>query len=240
MPASRLPTQRIPSSSDPQTSAREAAVDRKLVQRVNVGDEAAFNEIVERYRTKIFNLTLGLLHNQGDAEELTQDTFIRAYRGLARFRGDSSLATWLYRIAMNLARNRYWYFFRRRRHATLSLDCPLGDDSAATFADQFASEAHDPAQETATDEFTSLIAECMERLDAAHREILTMRNILHLSYEEIAASLGLNVGTVKSRIARARERLRAQLAEVCPEFADLPPADFFLSPQAVYARPAFA
>jgi RNA polymerase sigma-70 factor (ECF subfamily) len=241
MHVSRVSNKKSPASPASQTSAREAAYDRELVRRVNAGDEAAFNEIVERYRTKIFGLTLGLLHNQGDAEEITQDTFIRAYRGLARFRGDASLATWLYRIAMNLARNRYWYFFRRRRHATLSLDCPLGDDSAATFADQFASEAHDPAQETATDEFTSLIAECMERLDAAHREILTMRNVLHLSYEEIAASLGLNVGTVKSRIARARERLRAQLAEACPEFApDLPPADFFLSPRPVYARPAIA
>jgi RNA polymerase sigma-70 factor (ECF subfamily) len=241
MHASRVPTTKNPSSSAPQSSAREAAFDRELVRRVNAGDEAAFNEIVERYRTKIFGLTLGLLHNQGDAEEITQDTFIRAYRGLARFRGDASLATWLYRIAMNLARNRYWYFFRRRRHATLSLDCPMGDDSTATFADQLASEAHDPAQETAADEFSNLIATCMARLDAAHREILTMRNALHLSYEEIAASLGLNVGTVKSRIARARERLRAQLAEVCPEFApDLPPADFFLAPRAFYARPAFA
>ena len=241
MYVSRVSNKKNPPSSPSQTSAREAAYDRELVRRVNAGDEAAFNEIVERYRTKIFGLTLGLLHNQGDAEEITQDTFIRAYRGLARFRGDASLATWLYRIAMNLARNRYWYFFRRRRHATLSLDCPLDDDSTATFADQFASEAHDPAQETASEEFTSLIAACMDRLDATHREILTMRNVLHLSYEEIAASLRLNVGTVKSRIARARERLRAQLAEVCPEFAaDLPPADFFLSPRPVYARPAFA
>jgi len=241
MRASLVPTKKVSPLSDPPTSAREAAVDRALVQRVNAGDEAAFNEIVERYRTKIFGLTLGLLHNRGDAEEITQDTFIRAYRGLARFRGDASLATWLYRIAMNLARNRYWYFFRRRRHATLSLDCPLGDDANATFADLLASEAHDPAQETASDEFTSLIATCMERLDATHREILTMRNVLHLSYQEIAASLDLNVGTVKSRIARARERLRAQLAEVCPEFApDLPPADFFLSPRSVCARPAFA
>jgi RNA polymerase sigma-70 factor (ECF subfamily) len=241
MHASRVPAKKISAPSDPQTSAREAAVDRELVQRANAGDEVAFNQIVERYRTKIFGLTLGLLHNRGDAEEITQDTFIRAYRGLARFRGDASLATWLYRIAMNLARNRYWYFFRRRRHATLSLDCPLGDDTCGTFADLLASEAHDPAQETATDEFTSLIAECMERLDATHREILTMRNVLHLSYEEIAASLELNVGTVKSRIARARERLRAQLAEVCPEFApDQPPADFFLAPRSTYARPAFA
>jgi RNA polymerase sigma-70 factor, ECF subfamily len=228
-------------ASDPETSAHEAAIDGELVQRFNSGDESAFNTIVERYRNKIFGLTFGMLHNHGDAEELTQDTFIRAYRGLARFRGDAALATWLYRIAMNLARNRYWYFFRRRRHATLSLDCPLGDDSDATFADLLASETRDPAQDTATTEFSDLIATCMDQLDERHREILTMRNILHLSYEEIAAALGINVGTVKSRIARARENLRARLAEACPEFApDTPPADYFLPLRPAHGRPAYA
>jgi len=224
----------------PETSSHEAEIDRSLVQRFNGGDESAFNTIVERYRGKIFGLTFGLLHNHGDAEELTQDTFIRAYRGLARFRGDAALATWLYRIAMNLARNRYWYFFRRRRHATLSLDCPLGDESDTTFANLFASESHDPAQETATTEFSELINSCMERLDARHREILTMRNTLHLSYEEIANALGINVGTVKSRIARARENLRAMMAESCPEFAaDTPPADYFL-PSRLAGHPGYA
>lgn len=210
------------------TSRTEAAHDATLVQRFNAGDESAFLEIMTRYREKIFAITFALLRNRSDAEELTQDTFIRAHRGLARFRGDSSLSTWLQRIAVNLARNRYWYFFRRRRHLTLSLDCPLGDESDATFTDLVAADAPDPARNAATDEFTALIEACMAKLDARHREILTLRNLLHRPYDEIASTLGINVGTVKSRIARARENLRVLLAEACPEFAsDTAPSAWF-------------
>src|ERR1051326_2028008 len=124
-------------------SKSEAAIDTELVRRFNEGEETAFIEIMNRYQRKIFTIVLGLLRNRADAEEITQDTFIRAHRGLGRFRGDSSLATWLHRIAVNLARNRYWYFFRRRRHATLSLDCPLSDETNATFTELVArSEEH--------------------------------------------------------------------------------------------------
>jgi len=222
-------------------SAAEAAIDAVLVQRFNAGDEGAFNTIMERYQAKIFGTVYHLLHNRTDAEEIVQDTFVRAYRGLARFRGDSSLATWLYRIAVNLARNRYWYFFRRRRQDALSLDHAIGENGDATFADLVAAPDHDPAQEAATDEFTALIAACMEQLDRRHREILTMRNVLNLPYEEIAQTLRINVGTVKSRIARARERLRELIAEHCPEFApDTPAADYFLPVRAAYGRPAMA
>lgn len=209
-------------------SKSEAALDAELVRRFNSGDDTAFIEIMERYQRKIFTIVLGLLRNRADAEEITQDTFIRAHRGLGRFRGDSSLATWLHRIAVNLARNRYWYFFRRRRHATLSLDCPLGEETNATFTELVASEAPDPSREAATGEFSTLIAMCMEKLDARHREILTLRNSLNHSYDEIAQTLGINVGTVKSRIARARENLRTLLAEMCPEFApESAPSDWF-------------
>jgi RNA polymerase sigma-70 factor (ECF subfamily) len=104
----------------------EALYDADLVRRFNSGDESAFGEIMTRHKTRIFAAAIALLRNHADAEEITQDTFVRAHRGLARFRGDSSVATWLHRIAVNLARNRYWYFFRRRRHATLSLDAALG------------------------------------------------------------------------------------------------------------------
>lgn len=232
------PTLKAVKSTD---SASEAAVDRQLVQRFNAGDENAFVQVMERYQSKIFSTVLNLLHNRADAEEIVQDTFIRAHRGLAKFRGDSSLATWLYRIAVNLARNRYWYFFRRRRQDSLSLDHALGDDSDATFADLVASEAQDPAQETATEEFSTLIATCMAKLENRHREILNMRNSLNLSYEDIAQSLRINVGTVKSRIARARENLRELLAASCPEFApDTDPADYFIQARAGYGRPAIA
>jgi len=229
--AHRSPTS--PSVSQPDltaepTSAMEAAYDATLVQRFNTGDETAFVEIVERYRAKIFSIALGLLRNRADAEEIAQDTFIRAHRGLGRFRGDASLATWLHRIAVNLSRNRYWYFFRRRRHSTLSLDCPIGEDNAATFAELIAADAPNPAQANARSEFSELVAVCMARLDPSHREILTHRNVLNRSYEEIAAALNLNVGTVKSRIARARQNLRALLADTCPEFsADAEPSAWF-------------
>jgi len=209
-------------------SAAEAAYDAALVTRFNAGDESAFVEIMRRYHNRLFSLAHNLLRNAADAEEIVQDAFIRAHRGLARFRGDSSLATWLYRIALNLSRNRYWYFFRRRRQDSLSLDHALSDDSAATFSDLIASGDDDPARDTTTGEFTELISLCMEKLDASHREILVMRNVLDLPYEEIARSLGINVGTVKSRIARARESLRRLLAECAPEFGpQSTPGDFF-------------
>ena len=147
----RSPRGSTPLPTDtPAAPASEAAIDAGLVARFNAGDDAAFVQIMERYRTRIFTVTLGLLRNRADAEEITQDTFIRAHRGLARFRGDSSLATWLYRIAVNLARNRYWYFFRRRRQDTLSLDCALSDDNSGSFSDLVADVSPDPAQETAT------------------------------------------------------------------------------------------
>ncbi len=225
------------------SSAQEALIDVALVQRFNTGDESAFVEIMNRYRSKTFSIALGLLRNRSDAEEITQDTFIRAHRGLARFRGDSSLATWLHRIAVNLARNRYWYFFRRRRQDSLSLDHAIGDGSGSegTFADLIAADTRDPAQESASDEFTKLVGTCMEKLDKKHREILTLRNVLNLPYEEIAQMLGINVGTVKSRIARARENLRDLLGEMCPEFEKAKTsADYFLTARAAYGRPALA
>lgn len=236
-PAAKSPAAN-PSVSD---SPGEAAFDKTLIQRCNDGDSSAFVEIMRRYQGKIFGLTLNLLHNSADAEEVTQDTFIRAHRSLARFRGDCSLSTWLYRIALNLSRNRYWYFFRRHRQDSVSLERELNADSNATFADLIAAEGNDPVQATVASEFGEIIAACMEKLDRKHREILTMRNILNLPYEEIARTLGINVGTVKSRIARARENLRVLLGEAYPEFApDTAPADYFMPARPVYGRPTIA
>lgn len=216
-------------------------IDQSLITRFNGGDESAFVEIMDRYRAKILSVTLGLLRNHADAEEITQDTFIRAHRGLINFRGDSSLSTWLYRIAINLARNRYWYFFRRRRQDSISLDCTLSDSDAATFCDLLADAGHDPAQDTVIKEFSVLVERCTAGLDAAHREILALRNGLHCSYDEIAIRLGINVGTVKSRIARARDTLRIRLAETFPEMSpDADPREWFLNSRATYGRPAIA
>lgn len=200
-------------------SRQEAAYDAELVRRFNHGDEEAFVEIITRYREKMYAVALSVLHNPADAEEIAQDTFIRAHRGLARFRGDSALSTWLHRIALNLSRNRYWYFFRRNRHTTRSIDCAFSDDNSSTLASLIACDAPGPVQEAAASEFSALVAVCMERLGPGHREILTQRNIRNCSYDEIAQALDISIGTVKSRIARARVSLRALLAKACPEFS---------------------
>ncbi len=201
-------------------SRQMATHDASLIRSFLGGDEAAFAEIMARHQARMFSVAFSMLRNWTDAEEIVQDTFIRAHRGLAKFRGDSSLATWLHRITRNLASNRYWYFFRRRRHETLSLDFTFNDNKHGTFADLVATDASGPIRDVVAIEFSELVAACMERLGAAQREILTLRNSMDRSYGEIAHELGINVGTVKSRIARARETLRALLAEACPEFAE--------------------
>jgi RNA polymerase sigma-70 factor (ECF subfamily) len=195
------------------TKAQEVAFDRLLVDRFKSGDQAAFNEMVSRYWDRIYAMVNQLLRNQQDAEEVTQDAFIRAHRGLANFRGDSAFSTWLYQIATNLARNRYWYWWRRKRDKSVSFDAPVSADNSTTLADIIPAELETPEDATVTQEFVSRIATGMEKLSAKHREILVLRNIKNLSYEEIAAILGISVGTVKSRIARARESLRAKMGD---------------------------
>jgi len=185
--------------------AQEVAIDRLLVNRFKAGDQTAFDEMVTRYWDRIYAMVNQLLRNTQDAEEVTQDAFIRAHRGLEKFRGDSSFSTWLYQIATNLARNRYWYWWRRKRDKSVSFDQPLTTDSETSLAEIFPSDVETPLDSTATQEFIDRVAAGMEMLNEKHREILTLRNVQHLSYEEIATILGISVGTVKSRIARARE-----------------------------------
>jgi RNA polymerase sigma-70 factor (ECF subfamily) len=214
---------------DRAAASREAAAyDAELVRRFNAGDDTAFVEIMGRHRKRLFGVAFAMLKNRADAEEIAQDAFIRAYRALAKFRGDSSLSSWLHCITLNLARNRYWYFFRRQRHATVSLDCAAHEESGSSLSEIVATEDASPAREAVSSEFTELVAHCMEQLEPRPREILMLRNSLNRSYEEIAAELGISVGTVKSRIARARKCLRELLVKACPEFGrDAQPLAWF-------------
>jgi len=209
-------------------SRREARHDAQLIRRFNDGDEAAFREIVARYREKLFGVALRLLRNRADAEEIAQDAFVRAHRALARFRGDCSLATWLHRIALNLARNRYWYCIRRCQHSMVSLDAIVGDRNSSTLAELIASEAPGAPREVAQSEFAAIISLCTTQISAVHREILTLRNVRQCSYQEIGRILGLKIGTVKSRIGRARAELRLKVADTFPEFdASRPGVEWF-------------
>jgi len=193
--------------------------DAELVRRFKDGDEEAFVEIISRHRGMLFAIALRHLHNPSDAEEIAQDTCIHAYRGLAGFRGESSLASWLYRIVFNLSRNRCQYYLRRHRRDTCSFDSTISNESETTLAEVVASEACDPARDATNREFLAHVDACMNKLNPRQREILNLRNYLGQTYEEIAVALRINPGTVKSRIARARENLHILLARMYGEFA---------------------
>jgi RNA polymerase sigma-70 factor (ECF subfamily) len=193
------------------------------VRRFLDGDQAAFDLLVERHRARLIAVARSILHNTDDAEEIAQDALLCAHRGLAGFRGDCSVSTWLHHITRNLARNRYWYFRRRRRHLTSSLDAePRGEPGSTTLLDVLTCDSAGPVREVAVREFHQLVGECMTRIDPGQRTVLHLSH--QLPYEEIARRLGIKCGTVKSRIARARASLREHLRAACPDFgADAAP-----------------
>ena len=187
--------------------------DELLIERIRAGDMAAYNVMVIRHYDRIFSRVLQLLNNKQDAEEVTQDAFIRAHRGLENFRGDASFSTWLYQIATNLAHNRYWYWFRRKRDQSISLDQPQCEDGSLTLENVMPCADENPAEAVVTQEFVDRVSACMQYLNDKHKEVLILRNVKNLTYDEIAQQLEISVGTVKSRIARARESLRGLLGE---------------------------
>ena len=187
--------------------------DELLIERIKAGDMAAYNVMVIRHYDRIFSRVLQLLNNKQDAEEVTQDAFIRAHRGLENFRGDASFSTWLYQIATNLAHNRYWYWFRRKRDQSISLDQPQCDDGSLTLENVMPCADENPAEAVVTQEFVDRVSACMHYLNDKHKEVLILRNVKNLTYDEIGHQLGISVGTVKSRIARARECLRGLLGK---------------------------
>ena len=174
--------------------------DELLIERVKAGDVAAYDAMVTRYYDRIFARVSQLLNNKQDAEEVTQDAFIRAHRGLDNFRGDASFSTWLYQIATNLAHNRYWYWFRRKRDQSISLDQPLSDDASLTLENVMPCASENPAEAVVTQEFVDRVSDCMQSLNEKHKEVLILRNVKNLTYDEIAQQLEISLGTVKSRI----------------------------------------
>ena len=184
--------------------------DRRIAEEVVNGNHQAYNQLIERYWARIFARVYQLLSNREDAEEVTQDAFSKAFESLPNFRWEASFSTWLYQIASNLARNRYWYWKRRHRDRGLSLDLPLTEDGFSLM-DIIPDEQADPGDRLRWNEFQETVEQHLDRLPEAHREIMSMRLVDNLSYEEIGDSLSIPIGTVKSRIARARTFLSRSL-----------------------------
>jgi RNA polymerase sigma-70 factor (ECF subfamily) len=174
--------------------------DSPLVARAAAGDREAFTELVRRYESRVYNLAIALGVRRGDAEDVAQDVFIRVYRGLERFRGDSRFRTWLYRITINAVRS----------HAAAShpLQAAIGGREDETRTGE--PVADDPFERRLVDR--QVIDRALAQLPDDWREAVTLRDVEGLSYREIAALTGAPIGTVESRIFRARQHLRSALA----------------------------
>jgi RNA polymerase sigma-70 factor (ECF subfamily) len=178
-----------------------------LVQRCAAGDEDASALLVAEHHRMVFGLASHLLGDRDEALDLTQEVFLRVFRTIHRFRGQSALRTWIYRITVNQVRNRQRWWRRRHQGDQVSLDAHLqrcGDLALRT-------DTAAPDRMFASHEMAGRLRAAIERLPFEQRTAIVLRELEGLSYEEIAFSLGLAIGTVKSRLTRARQALRAEL-----------------------------
>ena len=191
--------------------------EQELVERAKKGEEAAFEVLVTDNEKRIYNLCRRLTGNPEDAAELTQEAFLNAWRGLSRFQGESSFSTWLYRLASNACID---FLRKEKRRQNLSMTVSLDDEEEARQV-ELPDERYAPERELERTEVRQAVAAGLERLTPEHRQVLVMREINGFSYAEIGAVLGLEEGTVKSRIARARNALRKVLTERGNFFGEL-------------------
>ena len=189
------------------SSMNEREIDQLLVERAQAGDQQAFEKLVSKYQRKLNRLLSRLVRDHGDVEDVVQETFIKAYRALPSFRGDSAFYTWLYRIGINTAKN---YLVARDRRAPTSTE--FDADEAEAFED--ASPLHDintPERVLHSKQIGQTVNAAMEALPEELRSAIVLREIDGLSYEEIALEMNCPIGTVRSRIFRAREAVAERL-----------------------------
>lgn len=184
-----------------------------LSERLRAGEMDAFAELVAEFQPLVYSVTLRIVRDTEEARDVTQETFLRIYRHFDRFRGESSLKTWVCRIAVNQALNSQRWWKRRRRAETHSLDEPLPqeNDERLSLGATLPSAADSPEAQAIAHERQQQLERALGELKKDFRIAVALRDIEGMSYEEIASILEISVGTVKSRIARGREMLRAAL-----------------------------
>jgi RNA polymerase sigma-70 factor, ECF subfamily len=194
-----------------ETLAGIASSETSLVERCRQGDPQAFARLVALHEGMVFNLAARLLGDGEEARDLSQEVFLQVFRTLGRFEGRSTLRTWIYRIVVNQCRNRQRWWRRRRRDRSLSLQ-DLTDAQEARLSEGRGGE-HGPQRELERRDEAREVQAALAALSFDHRAILMLREVEGLSCHEIAHALGLPAGTVKSRLARAREALRRRVTE---------------------------
>ncbi len=193
---------------DDEISMQDWAQEKVWVEASKRGDLEAFNQLVLKYQDRIVSMIFQILRDFGEAEDMAQEAFVKAFRSLESFRRDAKFSTWLYRIAINLAKSklrwkklRQWVSFSKY------------SDEEGEFEIDPVDEAPLSREQAISKEMLEAIDEGLKKLDAEFREVIILRDMQELSYEEIANILSLNVGTVKSRLSRARKTLRELLKE---------------------------
>lgn len=200
-------------SNTKQARIREAEEDRGLIAKAQQGDTAAFRALVERHQRRAFAIALQLVRDENDARELVQDAFLRVYRSLGSFQGSSSFFTWLYRIITNLSID----LIRKPGRQLVDIDESRFETDEAQEADfPFLSrvDGADPADVVRRREIASRLQVALEALPPYHRDVILMREIEGLSYEEMAQAMGVSKGTIMSRLFHARQKLQKSLAAV--------------------------
>jgi len=188
------------------------ANEQRFLARLQKRDERAFVELVQLYQARVYKLVYRMLGRRDEAEDMAQEVFVQVFKAVGSFRGDSKLSTWIYRIAVNLCKNRIKYLGRRKTEARDDDDAP--DREREDGAPGVTSAAvHRPDHMVEGYQLEQIVHECITEMDPDFREILVLRDVEDLSYEELAAITGLPDGTVKSRLHRARAMLKAAVEQ---------------------------
>lgn len=197
--------------------SEEDPSERRFIERLVARDERAFNELVELYGDRVYRLLFRMLGSREEARDMAQETFVQVFKAVDQFRGDAKLGTWLYRIAVNLCKNRAKYLARRHASAQEDIEplsewAQLGQAKGVTQG-----ELARPDQLVEGYQMEAIVKRCLVALDAEFREILVLRDVEDLTYEEIVEITGLPEGTVKSRLHRARAMLKEKVESVLGE-----------------------
>jgi RNA polymerase sigma-70 factor (ECF subfamily) len=196
-----------------QTRSVKREEEQLLVDRCRQGDRESFAQLMRLHERQIFNFTYRMLGDEEEAEDLTQDIFVAAFKGIRKFRGEAKFSTWLYRIALNQTRNRIKYLSRRDFFAKQNRRAQHKEESPWENPEFLADSAPTPEQWTLTKSMAAQVQECLDQIPPQARQILVLRDVQGFSYEELSEMLSLNPGTVKSRLHRARSALQQRLAD---------------------------
>ena len=183
--------------------------DLRLIELLRDGVERGYEELLSRFQQQVYALALRLLNDPAEAADVVQEVFLKVFRNISNFRGQSTLKTWIYRITVNEAHNaRRWFFRHRRREVELD----TGPEETRNWKEIIPDRSRSPFDIALEGEQHSLIEAALDRINPIFREAVVLRDVTDLSYEEIAEILGVSLGTVKSRILRGRDALREELA----------------------------